>query len=78
MRDDLMHSTEVLPRGAMRPIADGRGLVLLCLDGHLWLTQEGDTRDIVLDPGQTARIERDGLTIVQALSHARLQLLAGP
>lgn len=76
MRNDLMLSTEVLPRGGMRRITDGRGLRLLCLDGRLWLTQQGDARDIVLEPGQTARVERDGLTIVQALRDARLQLLA--
>jgi hypothetical protein len=76
MRNDLMLSAEVLPRGGMRRIIDGRGLLLLCLEGRLWLTQEGDGRDIVLEPGQIARVERDGLTIVQALRDARLQLLA--
>jgi hypothetical protein len=75
MRNDLMLATEALPRGGLRRITDGRGLLLLCLEGRLWLTQEGDARDIVLEPGQTARVEHGGLAIVQALRDARLQLL---
>lgn len=48
-----------------------------CLTGTLWLTQDGDLRDIVLEPGEGATIERDGLSVVTALSDARFLLLQG-
>src|SRR5262245_1755678 len=46
---------------------DGAGVTLMPLTGRAWLTMEGDLRDIDLSPGVTYRIERDGLTLVNAL-----------
>ncbi len=64
----------VLAQGALQSIEDGRGSSVQCLGGALWLTQQGDARDIVLEAGDKAVIERDGTSIVFALSDARFVL----
>jgi hypothetical protein len=38
------------------------------------MTQEGDTRDVVLEAGDEARIDRNGLTLLHALRDARYVL----
>lgn len=64
----------VLAQGALQSIEDGRGSSVQCLEGVLWLTQQGDARDIVLEAGDKAMIERDGTSIVFALSDTRFVL----
>jgi hypothetical protein len=47
-------------------IRDGQGLAVRCLGGALWITQDGDTDDIVLKPGQCFVLDRPGLALVSA------------
>lgn len=75
MRSDLTLASTPLARGALHRIEDGRGLAVQCLSGRLWLTQEGERRDVVLEPGELAPIERDGLSIVAALRDSSFVLL---
>ncbi len=44
--------------------------------GNLWVTQEGDSSDHVLGPGQSFRIAGCGLIVVQALRNAAFRVLA--
>ena len=46
---------------------DAAGVELTCLTGQVWLTMEGDTRDITLSTGDQHTIERNGLTLVNAI-----------
>jgi hypothetical protein len=46
---------------------DAAGVVLTATKGRLWLTMEGDGRDIDLPRGVTYTIERNGLTLVNAV-----------
>ena len=48
------------------PLRDARGTILRVTRGSLWITQENDTRDLVLRTGDSLAVERDGLTIVEA------------
>ena len=77
MNNDLTLPSIALHHGEAHRIDDGRGLRVQCLTGTVWLTQDGDRRDIVLEAGDGASIERDGLSIVTALSDARFVLLHG-
>ncbi len=43
-----------------------------CQEGEVWITQEGDHRDIILQAGQGYRVEKRGLVIVQAIGGARI------
>ncbi|MFP2913496.1 DUF2917 domain-containing protein [Pyxidicoccus sp. 3LFB2] len=56
----------------------GEHLALTCDDGQLWLTCEGDSRDYVLGPGHTVRLEAPGHVVVQALRSARFNLVRRP
>ena len=66
MNNDLTLPSIALHHGEAHRIDDGRGLRVQCLTGTLWLTQDGDRRDIVLEAGDGATIERDGLSIGEA------------
>ena len=43
-----------------------------CQQGEVWITQEGDHRDIILKAEQQYRIVMRGLAIVQAFGGARI------
>ena len=47
-------------------IRDGQGLVVRCLAGSLWITQDGDTDDVVVEAGQCFMLDRGGLALVSA------------
>jgi len=76
MNTDLKLPSISLHHGQAHRIESGKGLLVQCLSGTLWLTQDSDPRDIVLEPGQEAIIERSGLSVVSALSDARFVLLS--
>src|SRR5690242_19290504 len=48
-------------------IRDGKGIEVRCLLGQLWITQAGDCEDIILQPGQSFVLDRQGLALVAAL-----------
>ena len=56
-----------LPTGEGLSLKDAAGVVLTAVKGRLWLTLEGERRDIDLRRGATYTIERDGLTLVNAI-----------
>src|SRR5262245_28072259 len=56
-------------RGVLR-ITGGTGLLVAAHAGTLWITEEGDRRDIIVTNGRSHRIESDGLVIVNALEHS--------
>jgi hypothetical protein len=47
-------------------IRNGGGAVVSCLRGVLWITQSDDTDDIIVGPGESFVLDRDGLAIVSA------------
>jgi hypothetical protein len=56
-----------LNAGELLSIEDGAGLEVKCLVGILWITQEGDREDSVLDEGESFVLDRPGLSLVTAL-----------
>jgi hypothetical protein len=54
------------------PLQDVRGMTLRVTRGTVWITQENDTRDIVLRTGDNWVVEKDGLTLVEAQRDATL------
>ncbi len=53
---------------------DARGHSVRCLEGILWLTQQGDPVDHVLRPGRTFTLNRKGRVVVMAGGDSRLQI----
>jgi hypothetical protein len=54
MNADQSLSTTDLERGQLQRLNAGEGRHVLKLEGSLWLTQQGDTRAIVLEAGDIA------------------------
>ena len=55
-----------LTAGQTATLRDAQGTRIECLSGSLWITQEGDVRDVVLGPGEDLRLDRAGATLVHA------------
>jgi hypothetical protein len=49
-----------------------RQQTLFCLQGRVWVTQECDIRDYVLDAGDAFIVTLPGLVLVRALTSARI------
>ena len=50
-------------------------MVLRCLFGTCWVTQEGDARDYVIGPRAPFLVTRAGHVLVQALTPTRLEIV---
>ncbi len=50
-----------------------RGDVISCQNGTLWVTQEGDLKDYVVEAGKSFWVTKPGTVIVQALSDAQFK-----
>ena len=55
-------------------VRDGSGQQVCCFDGNVWITQEGDARDVFLHAGECFTLDRGGLAIISALGATELQL----
>lgn len=78
------HATEFqegMLESGRRQLAKGDMLVLpaidatlVCLEGELWLTRDGDIEDYILGPGQSFDARRGDKLTVQALRPSRIRL----
>ena len=65
-----------LEHRAVLRITHGAGLLLAAHSGALWITEDGDRRDIIVTSARSHRIESDGLTIINALEPANVTISA--
>lgn len=63
-----------LPRHCLVELLRGRAYDVGSAAGTLWLTLDHDTRDIVLEPGESFRVDGRQRVLVHALSDAVLSL----
>jgi hypothetical protein len=50
-----------------------RGDVITCVKGILWVTQQGDLKDYIIEAGRSFWVTRPGTIIVQALDHSQFK-----
>ena len=67
-----------LPRRGSIVLDGAEGTVISVDSGYLWLTLEGDPRDIVLAEGMRFEIDRGGRTVIVAEEDSRIRVTRGP
>jgi hypothetical protein len=68
-------ATHEIARNKILDVKQPLGVTIECLDGSVWVTLDGDSRDVVLDAGQSFVVDRDQRTLLQALDAARVRLI---
>ena len=63
-----------LQRGKLLRLQPGGGRTVTACTGTLWITEQGSRRDIMLRSGESFRLGRNGLALVEAFSDASLWL----
>ena len=48
-------------------VLDGAGSTVCALEGAVWITEENQPRDIVLEPGACYRLQHPGTALVNSL-----------
>ena len=66
--------TRRLVRGTTHTVRDPASCGVECVQGVLWITHDGDPKDIVLTAGQVYRAQRPSCMLVSALEDAELVL----
>ena len=66
MDSNLNHVVTYLSRGALlrRNVVDGQ--VVTVFKGLVWITQDGDPRDVFVAGGESFAVDRPGLALVEA------------
>ena len=62
--------------GSILRLENARGTQVRVERGVLWITQEGDTSDVVVRGGESFRLSRDGVAVLSACGSTALTLLA--
>jgi len=75
MNIDISRSTLHLARDGLISLKDACGTRIVCQSGSLWITQEGEIKDVVLLPGDSLALGNRGHAVITALQ-ASVALLA--
>jgi hypothetical protein len=65
--DTIVQGNIAMTRGSILRFEDGRGLLLHVWEGAVWLTQQGDSRDRYIGPGESFRLDRQGVAVACAM-----------
>ena len=68
----LLH--KMLHKNATLVVRDPMGVTVECIQGSLWLTHDGDCKDIILEAGQRYSSATRGRLLVHALEPAQVRL----
>jgi hypothetical protein len=61
-----------LERGAIVEMRDAAGTTVTAQSGVVWITEEDSRGDVLLRPGQSFRLVRSGLALIEACSDASI------
>lgn len=67
-----------LARHALLALPGGAGRAVGVFSGRVWITEEGEWADHVLDPGDSLVLRRPGLALVEGLQDSQLILFEAP
>lgn len=75
MKNELSAAARHLGNGRTDRLENALGQRVECLRGCLWITQDGDLRDLVVERGEAIELDRNGPTLVSALADSSYLLL---
>ncbi len=70
MKLEIASGALQLARGQTLKLRDSVGSTICAREGTVWVTTENSRKDVVLENGACFRIDRPGLTLVQAFADA--------
>jgi hypothetical protein len=68
--DELYFSPNQI-RALVRPL----GVTVECLKGSVWITIDGDSRDVILGAGESTILDREQRTLIMALGDAQVRCI---
>jgi hypothetical protein len=69
-----MHALK-LGAGEVLRLDDAEGVEVACDAGRVWITEERGLDDVWLRAGQSVRLARRGLTVMEATQAARVRII---
>lgn len=75
MDTSLSLALKQLAQGSLLTLRKAQGRGVAVFSGRLWITQEGDLRDFIVEAGDSVRFDRPGPVVIEALADTRLLLL---
>lgn len=74
----INQSALVLDRAQSITLVDAAGATATVERGCVWITMDGDRRDVVLNAGDRWTVERNGITLVSAEAPTLVRITAAP
>jgi len=68
------HVNTILDAGKLLRLNEAEGTRITCIEGWVWITMDGDSRDMVLRAGEHFVIDRPGMTLVSGMRRSVLVL----
>ena len=75
MNQDLIQGARTLGKGKIRHLHAETGRRVEVVSGTIWITQDGDLRDIVLGAGEAFDFDRRGEALLSAFDDSRYLVL---
>lgn len=69
-----MHTVGILDKGETLALQSPVGYSIECMEGCVWVTLDGDTRDVVICSGQTYWPDRNSRALVHALDKSQVSV----
>ena len=63
-----------LEPGQVVTLDDAQGVRIRASEGIVWVTYEDSLKDLIVGPGETLTVARNGRTVVQALQPAHVAI----
>ena len=74
MKLEIAKAALQLARGQTLKLENAIGSTICARSGTLWVTEENSREDIVLENGACHRVDRPGMTLIQAFADASVSL----
>lgn len=72
---DAGRNVHALAKNSMLTVLQPQGRVIECLEGCVWITQDGDVRDVVIAGGQSFCPDRSQRTLIHAFEPSRVRVV---